>query len=100
MTASGDPAACIIPAMSGGPLDDCMSWEDFCECVLLESEDIAESIEDVRGGARPISTRCGGAVATMGGRVVCGEPPEDFEIRRESETLRRVAFESIEGREE
>jgi hypothetical protein len=60
--------------------------------VPPESEDIAESMEEVRGGARAISTRCWGAVAAIGGRVLVGEPPEGLEVRTGSETLREAAF--------
>lgn len=61
-------------------------------------EEIAESIEDVRGGGRPISTRCEGAVAAMGGDLVIGDEEEPPMFRTGSETLRGVAFVSCNGR--
>jgi hypothetical protein len=61
-------------------------------------EEIAESIEDVRGGGRPISTRCAGAVAAMVGDLVVGEVEEPPMFRTGSETLRGVAFVSCKGR--
>ena len=67
------------------------SCEDFCE-FPRDNEDIAESIDDCRGAARPISTRCGGAVAAMGSRESVGEPLEGSEVRTGSETLREVPF--------
>ena len=66
----------------------------MCEWVLPEIVEIAESIEDVLGGARPISTRCFGAVPAIGGRVLAGEPPEGFEFRTGSDTLRELPFAS------
>ena len=54
-------------------------------------EDMAESIEDVRAGPLPISTRCGGAVAAIGGFVLVGEPAGGLETARGSETLREVS---------
>ena len=76
-----------------------MSCEDLWECAPPEREDIAESMEDVLGGPRPISIRCLGAVAAIGGRVVVvGEPPEGFEVRTGSETLREGPFVSWTGR--
>jgi len=54
---------------------------------------MAESMEEVRGGPRAISTRCGGAVAAMGGRVPVGDVfPPPLEVWRGSETLRWGAF--------
>ena len=85
MPISGDPAA-----------DE--SCEDLCECEVPDNDDIAESIEDVRGAFRAMSTRCCGAVAAIGGRVLVGEPPEGLEVRTGSETLRGVAFVSFRGR--
>lgn len=79
--------------MSGAPGISC---EDLCECVPPESDDIAESIDEVRGAALAISTRCLGAVAAMGGgRVLVGEPPEGLEVRRGSDTLLCEAFVSF-----
>jgi len=91
MTASGDPAACMRLAISRLPLNE--SWEDFCELLIPEMFDIAESIEDVRGACPAMSTRCWGAVAAIGLRVVVGEPPGAVEVRTESETLREVPLE-------
>jgi hypothetical protein len=54
---------------------------------------MAESMDDVRGGPRAISTRCGGAVAAMGGRVLVGDVfPPPLEVWRGSETLWWRAF--------
>lgn len=53
---------------------------------------MAESIEDVLGGARPISARCLGAVAAIGGRELVGDPPRGREVKIGSDTLREVAF--------
>jgi hypothetical protein len=81
-----------------GELPEFISCEFLCECPP-DNEDIAESIDDVRGGARAISTLCAGATAAIDGRVPGGEPPDGFEFTTGSETLREVAFESWEGRE-
>jgi hypothetical protein len=70
----------------------------LCECVLPDNDEIAESIDDVRGGARAISTLCAGATAAIGGRVPSGEPPDGFDVRTGSETLREAAFDSWGGR--
>jgi hypothetical protein len=93
MTASGDPAVCIRFAISRDPLDE--SCDDLCEWAPPDILDIAESIDDVLGGALPISTRCCGAVAAIGGRILVGEPPEGFEFRIGSDTLREVPFVSL-----
>lgn len=93
MTASGDPAACIRFAMSG-VAPACKSCEPFFECVPPDREEIAESIDDVRGGPRAISTRCAEAI----GRVLEEEPPGGFEIRTGSETLLEGPFVSCIGR--
>jgi hypothetical protein len=90
MTASGDPAACIRFAISGEAPEE--SWEDLYECVPADIVEIAESMEDVLGGARPISTLCCGAVAAIGRLVLVGEPPDGFEFRTGSDTLRGVPF--------
>lgn len=55
-------------------------------------EDRAESIDDVRGAARPISTRCDGAEAAINGGVLVGESPKGLAVRIGSETLREVPF--------
>lgn len=57
-------------------------------------EDIAESIEEVRGGPLAISALCLGAVAAIGTRVLTGDFPEDFVFTTESDTLREDVFES------
>ena len=84
--------------MSGDP-PECISCEFLYECVLPDSDEMAESIDDVRGGARAISTLCAGATAAIGGRVPSGEPPDGFDVMTGSETLRDAAFESWSGRE-
>jgi len=96
MTASGDPAAWMRLAMSGEPPEG-TSCEFLCECPP-DIDEIAESIEDVRGGARVISTLCAGATAAIGGRVPVSEPPGGFDFTIGSETLREAAFESWIGR--
>ena len=96
MTASGDPAAWIRFAISGEP-PECISCELLCECPP-DNDEIAESIDDVRGGARAISALCAGATAAIGGRVPGGEPPDGFEFTTGSETLREGTFESWRGR--
>jgi hypothetical protein len=64
--------------------------------VLPESEEIAESIEEVRGGALAIAPRPAGALDAIVGRVLGGESPGkspvDLEFRMGSETLREVAL--------
>lgn len=95
MTTSGDPAICIKFAISGAPTNE--SCDDLWEWAPPDIFDIAESIEDVRGGARPISTRCCGAVAAIG-RVLVGEPSVGFEFRIGSDTLRELPFVSYSGR--
>lgn len=82
-------------AMSGEPPEE--SCEFLWECPA-DNDEIAESIEDVRGGARVISTLCAGATAAIGGRVPVGEPPDGFDFTTGSETLREAAFESWRGR--
>jgi len=66
--------------------------------VPPDNDEIAESIDDVRRGARAISTLCAGTTAAIGGRVPSGDPPDGFEVRTGSETLRGAAFESWRGR--
>ena len=95
MTAWGDPAACIRLAISGEALDE--SRDDLCECPP-DNVDIAESIDEVLGGALPISARWCGAVAAMGCLVLVDEPPGGFEFRTGSETLLGVPFVSCRGR--
>ncbi len=95
ITASGDPAAWMRFPISGVPWISC---DDLWEWVPPERDDIAESIDDVRGAARAISIRCLGAVAAIGGRVLVGEPPGGFEVRTGSETLLEEAFVSFIGR--
>jgi hypothetical protein len=82
--------------MSGEPPEG-MSCEFLCECPP-DNDEIAESIEDVRGGARAISALCAGATAAIDGRVPGGEPPDGFEFTTGSETLREAPFESWRGR--
>lgn len=74
----------------------CTSCDRDCACPLPDIVDIAESIEDVLGGARPISARCLGAVAAIGGRELVGDPPGGREVKTESETLREAAFVDLE----
>lgn len=62
-------------------------WEWLADIV-----DIAESIDDVRGGPRVISTRCGGAVVAMGGRMSADDTPPGFAIERGAETLLKEPF--------
>jgi hypothetical protein len=76
--------------MSGEPPAG-KSCEFLCECPP-DNDEIAESIEDVRGGARVISILCAGATAAI------GEPPDGFDFTTGSETLREAAFESWRGR--
>ena len=53
-------------------------------------EDIAESIEDVRGGPRPISILGAAAdTAAIGDRAVGKDAATGLECKRESETLRK-----------
>jgi hypothetical protein len=94
MTASGDPAVWMRWPMSGGADPGaCESCEDLCECVPTDIEEIAESIDEVRGGPRAMSIRCGGAVAAIGGRVPVGdESPPALEVAMGSETLRKGPF--------
>jgi hypothetical protein len=72
------------------------SCEDLCECVLPDSDEMAESIDEVRGGPLAISARGAGALEAIVGRELGGEPPRGFEFKMESETLREVAFVSAE----
>jgi hypothetical protein len=59
-------------------------------------EEMAESIDEVRGGPRAISIRCGGAVAAMGGRLSVGdESPPALEVAMGSETLRKGPFDTL-----
>ena len=60
-------------------------------------EEIAESIEDVRGGPLAISARWGAADAICD-REVVEEPAEDLDFRRGSEALRVVPFVSLDRR--
>jgi hypothetical protein len=94
MTASEDPAVCMRLAMSGdADPGACESCEDLCEWVPADMDEMAESIDEVRGGPRAISIRCGGAVAAMGGRVPVGDvSPPAWEVRMGSETLRKEPF--------
>lgn len=62
MTASGDPAVCIKFPISGDSPRACASCEALCECAP-DMEEIAESIEDVRGTPRAIAARCSGRAA-------------------------------------
>jgi hypothetical protein len=74
------------------------SCEDLCECVLPDSDEMAESIDEVRGGPRATSGRYDGALEAIVGRELVGEPPGGFEFRMGSETLREVAFVSADER--
>jgi hypothetical protein len=51
MTASGDPAAAIKLSISAW-LTALASNEDLCDCEAEERDEIAESIDEVRGIAR------------------------------------------------
>jgi len=88
-------------AISGDAEESC---EEFCDCEAPDRFEIAESIEDVRGAARPMSTLCCGAVAAIGRRVPVGELGEvgevldDFAAKTESETLREEPYTSCKGR--
>lgn len=65
-----------------------------------DKDDIAESIDEVRGGARPISTRCGGAVGAIVGLVLLeDDAPGGFEVTTGSDTFRGATFDSLGGRE-
>lgn len=76
-----------------------ISCEPLFECPCPDIEEMAESIEDVLGGARPISARCAGVVAAIAGRVPVEEkPPGALEIRTGSDTLRVASFVSLTGR--
>jgi len=99
MTASDEPAACIRFAMSGDPEPWARkSCEDFWEWPPADMEEMAESIDDVRGGLRAISTRCEGALAAMGGVVLVGdESAPGLEFRIGSEKLRKEAFDWLAG---
>lgn len=70
------------------------SCEFLCECPLLDIEEIAESIEEVRGGCRPISIRCAGVVDVIAGGLSVGEVEPTF-ARIGVETLRIGAFEVV-----
>lgn len=97
MTASGLPAARTRFAISGDP-SAFKSCEPFFECPLPDRDEIAESMEDVLGGARPISARCAGVAAAMVGRVPVEKPPGGLEFRTGSDTLRVASFVSLTGR--
>jgi hypothetical protein len=93
MTASAEPAVWIRLPISGveAPLS-LESSDDFCECEPTEMEEIAESIEDVRGGPRAISIRFE-LVAGIGGLVIVGAGssfPRD--LIRGSDTLLEEPF--------
>jgi hypothetical protein len=55
-------------------------------------DEMAESMEDVRGGGRARSIRGWVAVAAIGGCVVVDEPAEGLAMGTGSETLRGVPF--------
>lgn len=62
--------------------------------MLPESDEIAESMEEVRGGALAVSARCAAELEAIVGRVLVGVlvggPPEGFEFRAGSDTLREA----------
>jgi hypothetical protein len=63
----------------------------------MDMDDMAESMDDVRGGPRAISIRFGEAVAAMGGRVPSVEPPPELSVGIGSETLLRGTFGAFGG---
>jgi hypothetical protein len=93
MTASGDPAAWTRLAMSAGP----RSCEPLCECPPPDMEEIAESIEDVRGLPRAISALWDGGIVFAGGRELFDELVVGLRIVTESETLREPLVVSLKG---
>jgi hypothetical protein len=60
-------------------------------------DDIAESMDDVRGGPRAISIRFEGAVAAIGSRVPGVGPPPELSVGIGSETLLRGTFGALGG---
>lgn len=72
--------------------------ESLWAWCALDIDEIAESIDDVRGAFRPISTRCCGALAGMDGLGLVGELSESFGFRGGSDALRRAPFVSRVGR--
>lgn len=66
--------------------------------MLPDIDEIAESMEDVRGGPLAISARCAGTFDAMAGLAMLGESPEGVGFNTGSETLRDVSFVSNTGR--
>lgn len=74
---------------------DFRSCEDLGEWLLPEIDDIAESIEDVRGGPLVISARYIADFDAMTDDVLLCELTEGVDFRTGSETLRDEPFVSI-----
>lgn len=75
MTASADPAAFIRLPMSGDSPRTSESVDALCECeVPPDIEDMAESMEEVRGTPRARAARCSGT-EDIGGVAAGGLPP-------------------------
>lgn len=79
--------------ISAGPT----SCDALCEWPLPDIEEIAESMEDVRGLPRAISARCEDAIALVGGRELFNEFVIGLSIVTESDTLLELVGISFSG---